>query len=362
MWTEGPTLPGRAFGVTAPAEIGMVMRLRRSVLTAEGITRRRCGRGFSYRGPDGVLVADEAALQRIAELVIPPAWNKVWISPHANGHIQAVGIDAAGRRQYLYHQAWQDERAEEKFDRVLELSVLLPDWRIRVADDLAGRGLTRDRVLALALHLLDRGYFRAGGEQYADEHESYGVATLLCEHVTLRAGVVAFDYPAKSGVRRTLEIEDDGVVRAVRALLRRSGATERLLVCRNRFGWVDVRAEDLNGRFKELLGDQYSVKDLRTWHGTVLAAKAFADAGAVASKTAIKRAEAAAMRDVAETLGNTPAVARASYVDPRVIAGYEQGITIDAAARRAARVRSPERAQAILEKGTRMLIRRLAKA
>jgi DNA topoisomerase IB len=346
----------------------MAMRLRRSVLTSAGITRRRHGRGFSYRGADGEALTDEAALRRIDELVIPPAWKKVWISPHANGHIQAVGTDAAGRRQYLYHQAWQDERAEEKFDRVLELSAQLPQWRTRIAEDLAGPGLTRDRVLALGLQLLDRGYFRAGGQQYADEHESYGVATLLCEHVTLRSGAVLFDYPAKSGVRRSLQIADDGVVRAVRALLRRGGPDERLLVCRNGSGWVDVRAEDLNARFKELLGDQYSVKDLRTWHGTVLAAEAFAEAevnsanAANASKTAIKRAEAAVMRDVAEALGNTPAVARASYVDPRVIAGYEQGTTIAAAAQRAARVRNPERAQAILEKGTRMLIRRLAKA
>ena len=127
-------------------------------------------------------------LQRIKELVIPPAWKKVWISPYPNGHIQAVGTDAAGRRQYMYHSAWQEERAEEKFDRVLELSAQLPAWRARVAKDLAGRGLTRERVLALALRLLDRGYFRAGGEEYAEEHESYGIATLLCDHVRYIAG------------------------------------------------------------------------------------------------------------------------------------------------------------------------------
>ena len=337
------------------------MRLRRSVLSKPGISRKRRGKGFAYYGPDGELLEDEGTLQRIRELVIPPAWKKVWISPRPNDHIQAVGTDAAGRRQYLYHAAWQQERAEEKFDRVLELSTQLPAWRDRVAADLAGRGLTRERVLALALRLLDRCYFRAGGEQYAEEHESYGIATLLCEHVTVRRDAIEFDYPAKSGVRRTLEIEDTAVVRAVRALMRRTERTERLLVCRLASGWVDVRAEDLNARFKELVGDDYTVKDLRTWHGTVLAAAAFADADPAVSQRVAKRVEAAVMREVAEELGNTPTVARGSYVDPRVVTGYHQGETIAAAVRRAERTRRPEAAQEILEKATRMLIRRVTK-
>ena len=277
----------------------------------------RRGKGFAYYDVDGELLTDEKTLQRIKDLVIPPAWKKVWISPHPNGHIQAVGTDVAGRRQYLYHQAWQEERAEEKFDRVLDLSLQLPQWRNRIAEDLAGRGLRRDRVLALALHLLDRGYFRAGGEQYAEENESYGLATLQCEHVTLRNGSVLFDYPAKSGVRRTLEVEDPRVVRAVRSLLRRADRTERLLVCRTASGWVDIRADDLNARFKELVGDEYSVKDLRTWHGTVLAAEAFVDADPPVTEKVVKRVESAVMKEVAEGLGNTPAVARGSYVDPQ---------------------------------------------
>src|ERR1700757_1902563 len=208
------------------------MRLRRSDLSKPGIARKRRGKGFAYYDPEGNRVSDADTLARIKELVIPPAWKKVWISPHPNGHIQAVGPDAAARRQYLYPSTWQQERAEEKFDRVLELSAQLPMWRARVAKDLAGRGLTRERVLALALRLLDRGYFRAGGEQYAEEHESYGIATLLCDHVTVDRRTVEFDYPAKSGVRRTIEIEDPEVVRAVRALRRRPDCAGRLLVCR----------------------------------------------------------------------------------------------------------------------------------
>ena len=215
-------------------------------------------------------------------------------------------------------------------------------------------------MLALALHLLDRGYFRAGGEQYADENESYGLATLLCEHITVRKDSVAFDYPAKSGVRRTLEITDQAVVRAVRSLLRRDGANDRFLVCRNGSGWTDIRADDLNARFKELVGEEFSVKDLRTWHGTVLAAEAFVDADPPVSAKVVKRVEAAVMKEVSEALGNTPAVARGSYVDPRVVRGYEQGQTIAAAAKRAERARNPGEAQAILEKATRTLIRKMA--
>ncbi|CQD20205.1 topoisomerase IB [Mycobacterium europaeum] len=337
------------------------MRLRRSVLSKPGITRKRRGKGFAYYGPGGDLLSDPQTLQRIKDLVIPPAWKKVWISPHPNGHIQAVGVDAAGRRQYLYHTAWQQERAEEKFDRVLELSTRLPQWRAAIAKDLARNGLTRKRVLALALRLLDRGYFRAGGEQYAEEHESYGLATLLCEHVVVRRGAVEFDFPAKSGVRRTVEIEDPEVVRAMRALTRRPERSERLLVCRTASGWVEVRSDDLNARFKELVGDEYTVKDLRTWHGTVLAATAFADADPAVSRRVAKRVESAVMKEVAEELGNTPAVARGSYVDPRVVTGYEQGLTVAAATRRAERARDPDAAQEILDKATRMLIRRVAK-
>jgi len=184
------------------------MKLRRAVVYGPGLRRVRRGRGFSYHDENGRSVTAPATLQRITELVIPPAWRKVWICPHANGHIQAVGVDAAGRRQYLYHQQWQEERSEEKFDRVLVLSSQLPDWRSRIAADLDSRGLYRDRVTALALRLLDLGYFRSGGEQYAEENDSFGIATLRRDHVVLHPASVEFDYPAKSGVRRTLVVED----------------------------------------------------------------------------------------------------------------------------------------------------------
>lgn len=335
-------------------------RLRRSTVTGPGITRVRRGKGFSYYDADGAVLTDDKAVERIKDLVIPPAWKSVWISPHPSGHIQAVGTDVAGRRQYLYHQQWQDERAEEKFDSVLEMSKHLPQWRTQIADDLRRRNLDRKRVCALAMLLLDLGYFRAGGERYVEENESYGLSTLLCEHVTVRSDAVAFDFPAKSGQRRQLEMTQPEVVRAVRSLMRRSDRGERFLMCRNGSEWVDLHADDLNTRFKEIVGEDYTVKDLRTWHGTVLAAAAFVDADPPASKTVIKRVESHVMKEVAEELGNTPAVARGSYVDPRVVEAYEQGQTIEAAVRRAEKAKDTAKAQAILEKATRTLIRRTA--
>ncbi|OBK73282.1 DNA topoisomerase IB [Mycobacterium sp. 1274761.0] len=338
------------------------MRLRRSVVSGPGLHRVRRGRGFSYHDQDGKAITDEATLTRIKDLVIPPAWKNVWICPYENGHIQAVGTDAAGRKQYLYHERWQEERAEEKFDRVLEMSKSLPAMRRRLAQDLRRRGLDRDRVLAVGLQLLDLGYFRAGGEQYAEENNSYGIATLLCEHVTLQRKAVEFDFPAKSGVRRTLLIDDPEVVRSVRALLRRPDRTDRFLACRNSSDWREIHSDDLNARFKELVGDEYSVKDLRTWHGTVLAATAFVDADPPVNKTVIKRVESAVMKEVSEELGNTPAVARSSYVDPRVVEGYEKGMTIAAGVRRADRVKSPTERQEILESSTARLIRKVARS
>ncbi|CAN5434964.1 DNA topoisomerase IB [soil metagenome] len=338
------------------------MRLRRSVVTGPGIRRVRRGKGFSYYDADDELVTDDAALARIKELVIPPAWKNVWISAHSHGHIQAVGTDVAGRRQYLYHQRWQEDRSEEKFDRVLELSSLLPAWRAQIVEDLDGRGLGRDRVTALALRLLDRGYFRAGGETYAEDNNSYGVATLLCEHVSVAGAAVSFDFPAKSGVQRQWEVEDPAILRTVRALMRRNDRGDRLLVYRTKAGWADIHSDDLNARFKEMVGADFSVKDLRTWHGTVLAAAAFADADPPSSERADKKIESAVMKEVATELGNTPAVARGSYVDPRVVHAYEDGLTIAAAARRAEKSRSDDQAQAILEKATARLLRKVAKS
>jgi DNA topoisomerase I len=338
------------------------VRLRRSTVGGPGVKRVRRGRGFSYVESSGAAVTDPETLARIDELVIPPAWKNVWVCPYPNGHIQAVGTDAAGRKQYIYHQRWQQERAEEKYDRTLTLAKRLPDWRKQVVNDLRGRGVSCPRVLAVAQRLLDRGYFRAGGEEYAQENGSFGLATLRREHVRLHRDSVEFDYPAKSGVQRTIELEDPLVVSAVRALMRADTPLKRLLVYRDGSGdWIEMRADAVNTRFRELVGAEFSIKDLRTWHGTVLAAEAFAHSPEPTSKTARRRAESAVMKVVAGELGNTPAVARASYVDPRVVQGYEDGITIAPAIKRAKRLRSSAARQEMVEKATARLIHRIEK-
>jgi DNA topoisomerase IB len=338
------------------------MRLRRSTVGGPGFRRIRRGGGFSYLDNDRDRVDNAEVLARIEALVIPPAWKDVWISPHPNGHIQAVGTDAAGRRQYIYHERWQTERSEEKFDRAVSLAKQLPGWRLALLTDLRRRGLGRDRVLALAQHLIDQGYFRAGGEEYVEENGSYGLSTLLRDHVRLRRDSVDFDYPAKSGVRRTVSLDDPLVIGAVRSLLRADTTSARLLVYRATDGWSEVHADDVNTRFRELVGEEFSVKDIRTWHGTVLGAEAFAVSGDPKSKTARRREEAAVMRAVADQLGNTPAVARRSYVDPRVVAAYEQGITIAPALRRSKRKRTPEARRETIEQATVQMIRRIARS
>lgn len=339
------------------------MRLRKSTVGAPGYRRIGRGRGFSYvscldgrRQP----IDDPDILARITALAIPPAWKNVWICPYPNGHIQATGTDSAGRRQYLYHPQWQAERSEEKYDRALSLARLLADWRAVLLSDLRARGLGRERVLALAQQLIDHGYFRAGGEEYAQQNGSFGLATLQRDHVRVHRDCVEFDYPAKSGVRRTVSVHDPLAVRTVRSLLRAPTQLPRLLVYRDPGGcWCEVRATDLNDRFRELVGDQFSVKDLRTWHGTVLAAEALATAAEPATKTACRREVAAAVRAVAEELGNTAAVARSSYVDPRVVTAYRDGITIAAALRRARRQPLTSRRRQLIEDATARMIKRI---
>jgi DNA topoisomerase IB len=296
-----------------------------------GIGRRRCGRGFRYLAPDGTPLTDTRALARIKALVIPPAWRDVWICPHPSGHIQAVGTDAAGRRQYLYHELWRERRDQEKFDRVLEFGRALPRLRAVVERDLRGRGLSRERVLAAAVRLIDLGFFRPGGEEYAAENGSFGLATIRREHVTCGKGELTFEYTGKSGRHREQAVADDAVCSVVRSLKRRRGAgRDDLLVFRNGTRWHDVTAADINGYLRDASGGDFTAKDFRTWHATVLAAVGLAvsEHAAAQSAAARKRAVARVVQEVAGYLGNTPAVARASYIDPRVIARYEDGATI----------------------------------
>jgi DNA topoisomerase IB len=308
------------------------VRLRRWDPTGPAICRHRRGRGFSYTDPDGQKITDEAVLQRIANLVIPPAWRDVRICPWPNGHLQVVGTDDAGRRQYLYHPAWREKRDREKFDRIRTFAERLPSAREHIAADLATRGLNRRRVLAAAARLLDIGFFRIGGEEYAEDNGSYGLATVRREHVsTARNGTIIFDYPAKWGQQRIHAIGDQAVVRVIRSLLRRREPGESLLAYYEGRQWKPVRSEEINEYLKDVFGTEVTAKDFRTWHGTVLAAVSLAVMQPAGSRTARKRALAHTMREVSYYLGNTPAVSRSSYVDPNVIEAFEEGKTIAAA-------------------------------
>jgi DNA topoisomerase IB len=321
-----------------------VSRLRRADSNAPGITRRRRGTGFTYRTAGGASISAEVRA-RIEQLAIPPAWADVWICPDENGHLQAVGTDAAGRRQYRYHNDWRTARDREKHDRVLTLGRRLVDVRTEVVARLGESGLGRDRVLAGGVRMLDLGVFRAGGEEYApgddDEDGTFGLATLRREHVTLKRGAVLFSYPAKGGVPRAVALKDPLLHKMVNSLLRRRGGGDDLLVYRNgRSAWHDVRAEDLNAAVKELAGEEYTCKDLRTWNATVLAAVTLAagtaDGGVPKSERTRKRVVNQAVKQVSEHLGNTPAVARSSYIDPRVLEQFGEGRTVLPALRKLA--------------------------
>jgi len=308
-------------------------RLRRSDCSTPGLRRRRRGRGFEYLDADGARVDDPESLERIRALAIPPAWTEVWICPDPRGHLQATGVDAAGRKQYRYHDVWRARRDRQKFEEMLQFARALPRLRRRVARDLriAANGLlTRERVLACAARLLDRGFFRIGSESYAEGNGSYGLATIRKQHVRLNGDDIVFDYPSKSGQRRVQAVADPDVREVVAALKRRRSGPDELLAYRAGRRWVDLRSDDINEYLKAAARlETVSAKDFRTWNGTVLAALALARReGRVSSKTARKRAITAAVGEVAVFLGNTPAVARSAYIDPRVFDRFLSGETI----------------------------------
>jgi DNA topoisomerase I len=303
-------------------------RLRRVDCSGPGLRRVRRGRGFSIVDPDGERVDDPEVLQRISELVIPPAWEDVWICPYPGGHIQATGIDQRGRKQYLYHPRWRARRDAQKFDDMVEFGRALPALRERVEAGLAREDVSRDHVLALAVRLLDRGFFRIGSEDYAVTNATYGLATMKKRHVRVNGDTLLFDYPAKSGKRRVQAVVDPAVAADIRRLKTRRGGGDELLAYKAGGRWVDVKSADINAWLKDATGKDISAKDFRTWGATVLASVGLAVSPVPPAKTARKRAIARVVKEVAYYLGNTPAVARASYIDPRTFERYQDGITI----------------------------------
>jgi DNA topoisomerase IB len=315
-----------------------------------GYRRRRAGRGFAYYDSDGTLIKDDR-LDRIRGLAIPPAWRDVWICPWPNGHIQATGVDAAGRTQYRYHDAWRTRRDAEKHERVLEIARELPDVRDAVVAALRTRGLHRERVLACAIRLLDLGAFRVGSEQYAEENGTYGLATLRREHVSVRGERTYFCYTAKGGLDREVELTDRPTATVVRQLLERpEGTGEELLAYQLDDGsWRDVTSDEINAYLKEISGAEITAKDFRTWTATVRMAAVLAEKEPPKSRTARTKMVRAAYVQVSEELGNTPAVCKASYVDPRVVDRFEHGETIAGALREASSADAARDVQRVLE-------------
>jgi len=305
-------------------------RLRRSDTNGPGFRRVKSGTGFRYTTDDGDPV-DAATRERARALVIPPAWTDVWIAPFANAHVQATGLDDAGRRQYLYHPAWREHKDGIKFERALDLAATLPAARRGVTRDLRRDDLSRERVLAAAFRMLDTGSLRVGSERYAAEHGSFGLSTLLCAHATVTAdGVVELRFPAKSGQAWDSDIRDPDLAVLIRRLKRR-GPQSKLLAWRDERGWHPLSAEEINDDVRRRTGGDFSAKDFRTLHGTAVAAVSLARSGASDDAAARRRAVRDAVVAASDELNNTPAIARGSYVDPRVLDAYEGGQTINPA-------------------------------
>jgi DNA topoisomerase IB len=332
-----------------------VPRLRRTSPEQPGWTRRRAGRGFVYLDQAGQRLPEEDA-QRVRDLVIPPAWREVWVTPHENGHLQAVGTDDAGRRQYLYHPVWRAKRDAEKFDRMQEFGRALVKARELVVADLGREGMPLERACAAAVRLLDLGYFRIGNDVYADTHGSFGLTTLERRHVKRHQDRLVFAFVGKSGVDHRIEIDDVTVIEAVEIMRRRRADDPRLLAYKDARSWRSILPDLVNEYVRSSTGLDATAKDFRTWHATVLAAAALAETEEHGETQASrKRAVAGAMKEVSEFLGNTPTLARSSYVDPRVIEAYEEGKTILGTTRRT--YDTPDERQAALERATLKLLK-----
>ena len=331
-------------------------RLRRSSPDDPGWTRRRAGSGFTYLDQDGARLPAED-VDRVKGLVIPPAWQDVWICPWPNGHLQAVGTDDAGRRQYLYHPDWRLQRDAAKHARVLDFGRVLSRARERVLVDLGTEGMSRDRACAVAVRLLDLGYFRIGNDVYADENGSFGLTTLQRRHVRKQGPTLVFCFTGKSGIEHSVTIDDRATVAAMEVMRKRRGPPEEeLLAWKERGRWHDLDAGHVNEYVRGATGMEATAKDFRTWHATVIAAAALASSDEPGeTKASRKRAVSGAMKEVAEFLGNTPALARSSYVDPRVVDAYEEGRTIAGAVRRKAA--TPAERQTNLERAVLRLLK-----
>jgi DNA topoisomerase-1 len=289
-----------------------------------GIHRARSGRGFRYVDEDGAPVGDAAVIERIKRLAIPPAWIDVWICPRANGHIQATGRDERGRKQYIYHPGWRAHREQTKYEHLLAFGKALPSVRRRIARDLKGRGLSREKVLAVVIHLLDETHLRIGNDEYARANNSFGLTTLRDRHVVPGSNGVRFRFRGKSGRFFETTAGDRRLARIVRQCQDLPG--QRLFQYQDDDGVLQgVTSADVNAYLREITGDEFSAKEFRTWAGTVIAASVLRHQGPPDSEAEANRAIVATVDEVAGLLGNTRAIARASYIHPAVLDAFTSG-------------------------------------
>jgi DNA topoisomerase-1 len=301
-------------------------RLRRSKTTKPGLGRTRSGSGFRYVDVTGSAAAS-ADKERIEELAIPPAWSNVWIAPDPLGHIQAIGTDAAGRRQYLYHPLWRAKRDKTKFERALDLAATLPGARAQVTRHLRDEEPSRERALAAAFRILDTASPRVGGERYLESNGSFGLTTLIGSHITITGDHVAINFVGKGGLDWEAEFDDHDLAHVLRSLKRRGGAA-RLLAWKDGRSWHPLAAHDVNDYVRERTHGEFTAKDFRTLRGTIVAAQSLADSGPSKVRRTRQAAITKSFVDASTVLGNTPTIAKKSYVDPRVIDRYRRGRTI----------------------------------
>jgi len=343
-----------------PAQIARTAGLRYADAARPGITRRRAGKGFTYRTPDGSTITDPAELRRIRRLAIPPAWTEVWISPAPDDHLQATGRDARGRKQYRYHERWRQVRDQTKYARMLEFGAALPKIRARTDADLRSPGLTRERVLAAIVRLLESTHIRIGNDEYARANRSFGLTTLRDDHVAVTGSRIRFRFRGKSGVAHDVDISDRRLARIVERLDELPG--------QHLFQYLDengeprpIDSDDVNDYLREISGEDFTAKDFRTWAGTVLAARELAGFEPHASETEAKRDLVSAIDVVARTLGNTRAICRRCYVHPAVVAAYFDGSLRRAMRRRTERPDAPGDLDADEQRVLRLLHATLAK-
>jgi DNA topoisomerase-1 len=311
----------------SPAKSAQAVGLRYVIDERPGIRRERCGQGFRYRSAEGRIIRDRHTLQRISSLVIPPAWHDVWICPLDHGHLQATGRDERERKQHLYHPRWREIRDQTKFDRVMDFARALPGVRKQLRSDLKREGLCREKVLATVVRLLEVSLIRVGNEEYARDNKSYGLTTMKNRHATVRGAKIKFQFRGKSGKEHVVEVEDRRVAKIVRACQDLPG--QELFQCVDDEGQKHhVGSGDVNDYLREITGQDFTAKDFRTWAGTIFTASELRRLGPVDSETGLKENVVAAVKATAQSLGNTPAVCRKSYIHPAIIEAYLDGSLI----------------------------------